>query len=170
MQRTEAEMRNSGPALVSRHIPPTGGGRGVTVSLRIAPNGAFVIQQALDDGQDGWHRGTPPVATTVSDIQHWALAGRHDAGSRIEVVTQRGEQVDVLYDDGVWLAIIEPFDEDLYVEVRQSKNGQEANSRTITLPHIDAPPVTSGRRGWGPFREESATGPTAAFAWFDRED
>jgi hypothetical protein len=163
MDRTRAEMETAGPALISRDIPAMDGGRPVTVSLSIDSDGQFVTRMDMGPGQVGHHRGTPPIATTVSDAQHWALAGRREDADEVAVLTGRGEQVEVLYGDRAWLAIIEPFEEDLPVEVRMSGGG----SRTITLPRFES--QLTAKQGRWPFRGETAVGAIAGWAWFDPE-
>ena len=137
-------MRSAGPALVSRHIPAAEAGRAVTVSLKAGEDGAFVTEMDMGLGQVGFHRGTPPIATTVSDAQHWALAGRRRAVEEVEVRTEHGEAVEVVYGEGVWMSIIDPFEEDLPVEVRSTGDGCKVRLRTIKLPRFESPPTERG--------------------------
>jgi hypothetical protein len=167
MDRRDAEMRRAGPVLASRHIPAAKAGRPVTVSLNAGDDGAFVIEMDMGPGQVGLHRGAPPIATTVSDSQHWALAGRREDAEEVEVTTERGEAVEVAYGDGVWMAIIDPFERDLPVEVRATGDGRKVRSRTITLPRFESPPI---ERGPWPFRTVRSVGSVSGWAWFDPEE
>jgi hypothetical protein len=140
----------------------------VTVSLKVGDDGAFVTEMDMGPGQVGLHRATPPIATTVSDAQHWALAGRCEGAEEIEVITQRGERVEVSYGDGAWMAIIEPFDEDVFVEVWTTSNGRREGKQTVTLHRLVVPPTET--RGWGPFRHVVSVGSAAGWARFDPAD
>jgi hypothetical protein len=168
MDRRSAEMRSAGPTLISRHIPAAEAGRAVTVSLKAGDDGAFVAEMDMDSGQVGLHRAAPPIATTVSDAGHWALAGRCEHAEEIEVITQRGERVEVSYGDGAWMAIIQPLDEDLAVDVWTTSNGRREGKQTVTLHRLEAPPIET--RGWGPFRHVVSAGSAVGWTRFDPAD